>query len=60
MFWSYFGFERGKGVHDGAKTILKQGIKKEHLNMDPRKPQNGVECGIILSKVVNGKTWYEP
>lgn len=43
MFWSYFGFEHGKGVHDGAKTILKQDIKKEHLNMDPRKPQNDVD-----------------
>jgi len=43
MMVGCFGFDDGKGVHDGAKTILKQDIKKEHPNMDPRKPQNDVD-----------------
>jgi hypothetical protein len=50
MFWSYFGFEHGKGVHDGANTILKQDIKKEYLNMDPRKPQNDVDVVSFCQK----------
>lgn len=43
MMVGCFGFDDGKRVHDGAKTILKQDIKKEHPNMDPRKPQNDVD-----------------
>jgi hypothetical protein len=34
MLWSYFGSGHGKGVHDGVRTILKQEIWKEQLQID--------------------------
>jgi hypothetical protein len=40
MVWSYFGNDHGKGVHDGARTILKQEIMKEQLTMDSQCLQN--------------------
>jgi plasmid stability protein len=40
MVWSYFGSRHGKGVHDGAREILKQKIREEQLNMDARRFQS--------------------
>lgn len=34
MVWFYFGSGHGKGVHDGVRTILKQEIQKEQMNMN--------------------------
>ncbi len=34
MVWFYFGSGHGKGVHDGARVLLKQEIKKQQLTMD--------------------------
>jgi hypothetical protein len=33
MLWLYFGFGHGKEVHDGARAILKQEIRKQQMTM---------------------------
>lgn len=43
MLWFYFGLGHGKGVHDGARAILEQEIRKEWLQMDGQKLQNVVD-----------------
>lgn len=35
-----FRFGHGKGVHDGARIVLKQEIQKKQLSMDSAKLQN--------------------
>lgn len=39
MDWSYFGSGHGKDIHDGAGTVLKQEIWKEHTRLDSQQLQ---------------------
>ncbi|KAG0596207.1 hypothetical protein M758_UG232800 [Ceratodon purpureus] len=44
MVWSYFGSGHGKGLHDGARAMLKCAIRKEEMNFDSRtKLQNAAD-----------------
>jgi len=50
MIWYFFGNGRGKGLHDGARTIIKRFLRREQLNVHGEKLQNAKEVVTFLKK----------
>lgn len=50
MNWSFFGNDRGKGPHDGTRTIIKRFLRREQLNVHGEKLQNVEEVVTFLRK----------
>jgi hypothetical protein len=53
--WSFFGIGLGKGLHDGAKVVLKKFIRQVQLDASDPKLQNAKDVVELLCKHLNSR-----
>ncbi len=53
MIWIFFATRHKKGEVDGAKALLKQEVRKEHIKLGRKKFQNAAEMVAHLRAKAN-------